>query len=422
MSRPDAFSGELESELAARNAELEAANEKLRLEVVLREQAEASQQKAFEELGSVTAAWRTTLDSLSDLVLLLDWQGRVLRANRTVESWGLSSVRGVVGSDFHQLLHRPCQDPRCYLMESWRELASHGLQREIADREHEDRWLDRRVRLTVRRVDAVEKPPEGRPFALWVLRDVTAAHRQQRLLSHRDRYQSLERMMRGLGHEIGNPLAVLKTSAQVLRRNFDHFDRQKQEDYLDRILEATDRIQVLVEHALEAQRWRVGPRVEVPLASLFDHLRSVFGARMEERGIDFQVSEPAPEAVLRGDEAALVMVCTELLKNALEACGKGDRIEIVNSLDSREVRLEVRDTGSGIAPADRDRIFQPFFTTRPGKLGLGLTQATHLMQQMDGRIKIDNVPGRGTCAVMVFPRGSASAAENGGAQSAGEEP
>ena len=80
--------------------------------------------EAFKELmGKIERAkqeWESTADSLPELVCLVDDQGRILRVNRTVETWGLARVTDVKGRKVHELLHPGCTDPSCYLADFWK--------------------------------------------------------------------------------------------------------------------------------------------------------------------------------------------------------------------------------------------------------------------------------------------------------------
>ena len=115
-----------------------------------------------------------------------------------------------------------------------------------------------------------------------MLRDVTAEHLRQRMRSHRDRFETIGQLVRGLAHQLGNPLAAVKTSGQVLQSNFDRFDRDKKEVYLERMLEGIDRIQGIVDRILEHQQWQIGALEQIPITPLLDQVRSAFAPEMRD--------------------------------------------------------------------------------------------------------------------------------------------
>jgi PAS domain-containing protein len=99
-------------ELRQRIAELEALEAE-------RKRAEEALKKSLKQIERAKQEWESTADSLSTLICLLDDRGRVLRANRTVEHWNLERVVSVKGQGMHELLHRGCTDPACYLEAFW---------------------------------------------------------------------------------------------------------------------------------------------------------------------------------------------------------------------------------------------------------------------------------------------------------------
>jgi PAS domain S-box-containing protein len=117
--------------------------------------------------------WEATVDSLPQLICLLDQQGRILRANRTLEAWGLGRVVHVKGRELHSLLHPNCADPACYLVtlltEAWAGLA----QGRPTERQIEDRVLQRHLRIQVQPVSSATRIDyASASFAVLVAHDI----------------------------------------------------------------------------------------------------------------------------------------------------------------------------------------------------------------------------------------------------------
>ena len=172
---------QLHKELQEKNARIEAEiNEHLRAEDALRE--------SMAQIEQAKQEWEATADALSYLVCLIDKQGRVIRANRTVEYWNLGQVGEVSGCGLHVLLHPNCQDPACYLdaflAQAWEEIAQ-GI---AIGYEARDRLLRRCLSIQVRPIS----PKIGREtrlaesFAVAVISDITERKRAEESLQQRN--------------------------------------------------------------------------------------------------------------------------------------------------------------------------------------------------------------------------------------------
>ena len=129
--------------------------------------------------------WEVTIDSLPQLVCLLDERGRILRVNRTVEDWGLSPVTEVKGRDLHHLLHKDCSDPGCYFETYWLLERQDVTEGQAAEFEVEDlllnRWLRFQVRSTSNRTHRRDKLADT--SAVVIVEDVTEHRLVSRALS-----------------------------------------------------------------------------------------------------------------------------------------------------------------------------------------------------------------------------------------------
>jgi signal transduction histidine kinase len=192
------------------------------------DQPHSAQQALPETLAHIERAkqeWEATADSLPQLVCLLDDQRRILRANRTVESWGLAPVTDVKGRDIHELLHPRCVQPACYLaaflLEAWQSL-SEGRS---AETEAEDEILKRALHIQVRPISdqttGAHRPAGS--FAAVVVDDITA--RKQAEAALRRAHDELER-------RVEERTAQLKEANLLLRREIG--ERVQAEEALQR--------------------------------------------------------------------------------------------------------------------------------------------------------------------------------------------
>jgi general secretion pathway protein G len=157
--------------------------------------------------------WECTVDALAQVVCVVDFQGNIVRANRTIETWGLGGVREVHGRNLHSLLHPRCEGSDCPLAErlagAWPELATHGT----TDFEVEDALLGRILHVTLRNMDATG-------LAVIVLSDITTLHKIQQDLEAMN--EQLETRIEARTRELNasrDELSMLSTQLMMTQEN-----------------------------------------------------------------------------------------------------------------------------------------------------------------------------------------------------------
>ena len=223
--------------------------------------------------------------------------------------------------------------------------------------------------------------------------------RLERELAERERMAALGRMAATVAHEIKNPLSAIKSIAQVMRE--DESLRTEYERDLGLIVGETDRLSQSVTQLLSFAR-RESPALQ-PL-SVDELVRSVvdlFRASAREQGVvlDAQVEV---EAELAGKSvSALRDALSNLVLNALQATPQGGRVELIAAACDGELVINVQDSGSGVPIDLRERIWEPFFTTRQRGTGLGLAIVRKRVQEVGGTAVLD-VGRNGSGAVFLL--------------------
>ena len=226
--------------------------------------------------------------------------------------------------------------------------------------------------------------------------------RLERELAERERLAALGRMAATVAHEIKNPLSAIKSIAQVMRE--DETLRNDYERDLGLIVGETDRLSQSVTQLLSFAR-KESPAVQ-PLG-VDELLRSVvdlFRASAREQGIVLDC-EVRVETELSGKSvSALRDALSNLILNALQATPHGGKVELIAAVAGNELLISVQDSGSGV-PADlRERIWEPFFTTRQRGTGLGLAIVRKRVQEVGGSASLDvSRNGRGALFQLRLP-------------------
>lgn len=223
------------------------------------------------------------------------------------------------------------------------------------------------------------------------------------------RMESLGTMARGMAHEINNPLNVIINCADIIGDGLAP-DADERVDLQD-LKDAAERIRKVV-HAMlrfsEPDSVQLTPtRPETPVEAVADLLR----AELALQGIELVLDLPPGLPQIRVRRRQIEQILINLIQNAAEAMPEtGARRIVISGLDigregQRWVRLSVRDTGVGIPAQDQERVFDPFFTSRPRHIhaGLGLTVALGHVRGHQGELTIESVEGAGTAAHIDLP-------------------
>lgn len=241
-------------------------------------------------------------------------------------------------------------------------------------------------------------------LAAFVVRGAWSAARLERRLSRAENLAAMGRLTATLAHEIKNPLAIIRGSAQRLARLEPEAQRMA-----GFVVEETDRLSRTVARYLEFARGSdaggAGGAAEtgdaaVALEATLDLLEGELRARevtLERAGR----LETAPVAL---DNESLKQLYLNLILNALEAMPRGGRLAVSMVERTGRVEVGIADDGAGIMAGTLKRLGNPFFTTKATGSGLGLFLARRLAESAGGELRIQSEVGRGTTCTVRFPR------------------
>jgi PAS domain S-box-containing protein len=250
--------------------------------------------------------------------------------------------------------------------------------------------------------------------ATLFFKDLTRVEQMEERDRLRDRLAALGEMAAAIAHEVKNPLASIEVMAGVLKRQM--LDHPEALETLGDIIKEAKLANAIVVEVLEFVR---PIQLQVERASLDEILKdsiTMAEAKMRRGAVSIR-TEIAPDIpALLADSHQLRQLFTNLLANAFEALGGQGHVDIRAELVPGEeeppggldplpahVAVEVRDNGPGMGPDDLERIFSPFFTTKPQGTGLGLAIVRKVVDAHDGRITAVSAPGRGAAFKVTLP-------------------
>jgi signal transduction histidine kinase len=217
----------------------------------------------------------------------------------------------------------------------------------------------------------------------------------------------------GIIHDIRNPMSSARLDAQMLQRETTR-DGGMRADRVHRLAErmqsTIDRTDKVLAEFLYAAAPSSGGREAFDLNSVVGDCLALLAARFENRSLALDhEAAPQPLSVV-GRPTQLKRALINILVNAVQASPDGGRIRVRVRAEGGQAIVEIVDEGAGIPPADRRRVFDMFYTTRPGGTGIGLALARTAVESHGGRIVIEDGDGRGTRVVVRLPLGVAAPA------------
>ena len=202
-------------------------------------------------------------------------------------------------------------------------------------------------------------------------------------------------------HDLRNPLAAIHCGAEML--NSSQLSEKQVRRLARNVYNASVRMQELLQDYFELCRTRDSQPQPSDLCSLVADAVKKIAAVAEAQSVVVEQDVPANLVVIM-DRRRIGSVLASLLANALEAMPAGGSIHISTVAAESSAVIRVLDTGPGVAPEIRDRLFQPFVTARkPNGWGLGLTQARQAVIEHGGEMWLESRPGRGACFGFSLP-------------------
>jgi signal transduction histidine kinase len=220
-------------------------------------------------------------------------------------------------------------------------------------------------------------------------------------LRRAERLKTLGEMAAGMAHEVKNPLAAIRSSAQILAGHVSGKDAE----FAGIVVAEVDRLNQVVNEFLEYARPAPLKREPVKLSAVLDSCLELLAPVIEQAGVAVKRTYPSDEGTVDADSAQLRQVFLNLILNAVQAVGNQCSIEVSVMQSGRETRVTVKDNGPGIPPDKLTNVFEPFYTTKPGGTGLGLPIAQRIVAEHGGRLVIESVTGEGTTATVILPGG-----------------
>jgi signal transduction histidine kinase len=369
---------------------------------------EHPQTRFIKALVAAKREWEATFDAILDPLAIVDASGVVRRANLGFARALGKEIRDVVARNYAALLGPPAPG------------SADPVALSLADslaRTEETRYAS----LSTIHLVMVSpwREEDGSLSGLVVLlKDLGQQKEQQQRMQQAARLADIGQLAAGVAHEINTPLASIALRAESLQRSasdpallalesFKNFPR-----YLKTIEEETYRCKKIIRALLEFSSSRKPETRPTDLNALVERAADLVGHQMKLKQVSLSLRLEPGLSPVPADDGQLRQVLLALLMNALDATSAGGHIEVETGAGPGDTAvLAVRDDGAGIPPEIRDKIFSPFFTTKPfGQgTGLGLAICHGIVTSHGGTIEVASGPGGGTRIAVLLPAHSSVA-------------
>ena len=257
-----------------------------------------------------------------------------------------------------------------------------------------------------RRLSIVESPLDSAGGRILLIHDVTAAHDLKVELERKQRLAAMGEMAAALAHQLRTPLATaLLYSANLGRADLPEPARVR---FAEKTMVQLQRLERLIQEVLLFARGESIGRDVIPVRQLLGDAAQTVQPLFLEKNVAFRVDCHVGEMAVTGSRKALAGALVNLLENALQACVAGGQVMLDASIGDGQLCISVRDTGAGIAPEVRPRVFEPFFTTRGQGTGLGLAIALGVARAHGGTISVHSIAGEGSEFIVRLPSDAAA--------------
>jgi signal transduction histidine kinase len=266
---------------------------------------------------------------------------------------------------------------------------------------------------------------------LLVSRNLAYLSKMQSTLAYSRKLVALGRLTAGIAHEVKNPLNAMMIHLELLRTKIQQAAHERQPvlagtvqaaggprapqagsgtiDHVEIIEKEIRRLDEVVQGFLKFTRPEDLHLQPVSVRAVFDEILPLIDPEARKNNVRVIVDVQAHTPGVNGDAAMLRQAVLNLAINACQAMPHGGTLRLIAAPAPRgRVELRVEDTGVGIPPANLDKIFDLYFTTKERGTGIGLSMVFRIVQMHDGEVEVQSTPGRGTAFKVLLPRANES--------------
>jgi two-component system sensor histidine kinase PilS (NtrC family) len=362
----------------------------------LAEDARRAERRLEEKMGDLAdlqVVHRDVVQSISSGLVTCDHEGTITSVNRAAGE--------ILGRSPESLPGTPLAACGLFDDDEWRRLVSETDAGARVRREVDYRRDQREIHVGFSLGHLTDAEGRGRGYIL-IFQDLTDLRRLQEEVRLKDRMAAVGELAAGIAHEIGNPLAAISGSVQMLAASPERDSSQRK--LLEIVLKESQRLDRTIKGFLQFARPKERAAVRCDVARLLaENFALLYNSAEVSSRHRLEIALDPPSAVIVADPDQLSQIFWNLARNALRAMPDGGTLEIAGRLDGAVYRFEVIDSGRGMSEEERAKLFQPFKSFFGGGTGVGMAIVYRIVQEHGGRLAVASRPGGGSRITVELP-------------------
>ena len=345
-------------------------------------------------LGQMKSYLENVVDSMADGLISLDNQWRIVTMNRQAAAMFGVQLETAQGQPFGEVLGEG-NEP---FLEAARVAVIRDQELDLGSRRGET--------VPVALSAAPLKDERGEDMGLVILiRDRREIRELKENIRRSERLASLGRLAAGVAHEIRNPLSSIRGFAQFFLNRFR--GQPEEEEYAGIMVKEVDRLNRVITELLDFARPRELHREPASLPKIIDYDLQLLAMELAAKKVVVEKKYADDLPPVQVDQEQISQALLNLLLNALDAVEEGGKIFIGLYAEPRRrgIDIMVADNGRGIPPEDREKVFEPFYSTKRKGTGLGLAIVNQIVEGHGGEVKVEGRAEGGTVVIVSLPAG-----------------
>lgn len=331
-----------------------------------------------------------TFDGMSEYIVLFDMDLKVVNINQSLITFLESSKENLIGNYCNKVLSS-------FNSADLLDTISNTLKKETSF----EKELILQNNYFIVRTYPLKNTIGKMKNILVVFQNVTKEKLSERQILQKNKMAAIGQLAAGMGHEIRNPLGIIRNHSYILRSISDDENINRSLNYIETSVERASKI---IENVLEFSRLTDGSKDWINLYELISKLLDIERKTLMKRNIKYDLN-CEENLIINSNKEALKHILINLLSNAIDAIEEDGSIDIIAFKEDKNVILRIEDTGKGLSEEEIENVFNPFYTTKdPDKgTGLGLYIVYNEVKKLNGDITVSSFKGEKTVFEIVFP-------------------